>query len=222
MSIKTKLVTAAAGLTLIVGLGAAGTLTANAATPRCGPSCTDLYSRAFGPAWVLSLLKHAGRAGQLTTLDRASHAGQGEDFRVDSLGRVSDFVRAGLVSGGLNALYGKLSAFEIEYTPNGSFSDLCLGVRTAPGTGTPVTLQPCGVTAKTVWIRDPVKTRSGTFFALISAATSGNFRHPASLTVLRPGFPLVTAPLTANAPARVFAHQLWSARQGVLPASSAR
>jgi len=222
MSIKNKLAAAATALTLIAGVGVAGTLTANAATPRCGPGCTELYSRAFGPVWVLNVIRHVGRAGQPTTLARASRANNGEDFVVYRLGRVQDFFRAGLVSGGLNALYGKLFAYEIEYTPNGAFSGLCLGVRTAPGAGTPVVLEPCGLNARTVWIVDPVKTRSGLFPALVSAATNRNFRHPYSLTVLVPRLPLRTEPLTTTAPGSLLAHQLWRARQGVLPHSSAR
>jgi hypothetical protein len=215
MFIKSKLVTAAAALALIAGVGVAGTLTANAATPQCGPACSNLYSHAFGPAWVVNVLRHVGRPGQPATLAKASRANQGEDFGVDRLGRVRDFVHAGLVPGGLTALYGRLFAYEIEYSPHGSSSGLCLGVRTTPGAGTPVVLEPCGVTAKTVWIFEPVKTHSGTFFRLISAATSRNFRHPLLLSVRAPGFPLVTAPLAANL------HQLWRARQGVLPSSPA-
>jgi hypothetical protein len=220
MSVKTKIVTAAATLTLIAGVGAAGTLTANAATPKCGPGCSDLYSRAFGAGSVLDVLKQAARAGQPTALARASRASKGEDFSVDSLGRVQDFFKAGLLSGGLNARYSRLFAYEIDYAPNGSFSGLCLGVRTAPDAGTPVVLEPCGVTAKTVWILDPVKTSSGNFFALISAATSRNFRHPFALTVLVRGFRLATAPLATGVPAAVLARQLWRARKGVLPSSA--
>ena len=218
MSIKTKIVTAAAAFTLIVGVGAAGTLTANAATPKCGPQCSDFYSRAFGTGSVLDAL-HAGRAGQPATLARAGRS-QGEDFSVDGLGQVDDFFRAGLLPGGLNALYGSQFVYEIEYTPGGSPSDLCLGVGAVPGTGTTVALEPCGKNAKTVWIFDLEPTSTGTYYALISAATSHNFNHPYALTALVPGFPLVTAPLATGGV--VLTHQLWSATQGVLPSSAAR
>ena len=178
MSIKSKIVTAAAALTLIAGVGAAGTLTARAATPKCGALCSDFYSRAFGTASVLDVL-HAGRAGQAATLARASRS-QGEDFSVDGLGQVRDFFRAGLLPGGLNALYGGLFAYEIEYTPGGSPSS------------------------------------TGTYYALISAATNRNFNRPYALTALVPGFPLVTAPLATGG--LVLPHQLCSAAQGALEA----
>jgi hypothetical protein len=211
MSIKSKLVTAATALTLIAGAGAAATLTANAATPKCGGGCADFYSRAFGPSSVLNALHQGAKAGQLT-LAKASRANQGEDFSVDGLGQLRDFFRAGLVPRGLNALYGGLFVYEIEYTPGHSPTDLCLGVATAPGSGTPVTLQPCGMNTRTVWIFDPQPGSIGTY-VLISAATSGNFQHPEALTALAPGAPLTTTPL----PAKALAHQLWSALAGVLP-----
>jgi hypothetical protein len=221
MSIKSKLVTAATALTVIAGVGAAGTLTANAATPKCGATCSDFYSRAFGPALVLGVLNHSGRPGQRAILARASRANPGEDFSVDALGTVRDFYQAGLLSRGLNALYGGRFAYEIEYSPGASSSDMCLGTAGQPGAGTPVTLEPCGLNVKTVWIFAPEKTGTGTYYALISAATSRNFHHPYSLTTLRPGFPLLTAPLAAST-SPALAHQLWSAERGVPPSSSAR
>jgi hypothetical protein len=227
MSIKSKLVTVATALTVIVGVGAAGTLTANAATPRCGATCSDFYSRAFGTAFVFSVPKRAGQGsqvgqvGQPVILARAYRASRGEDFAVDNLGTVHDFYHAGLLSRGLNALYSRLFVYEIDYAPGGSLSGLCLGTARTPGAGTRVTLEPCGVTVKTVWIFAPEKKSTRTYYALISAATSRNFRHPYSLTTLARGVPLVTAPLAASSRSFVFARQLWSAKQGVLPSSSA-
>ena len=224
MSIKSKLVTAATALTVIAGVGAAGTLTANAATPKCGATCSDFYSRAFGTAFVFGVPKRAGQAGQVgqpAILARANRASRGEDFAVDILGTVHDFYHAGLLSRGLNALYSRLFVYEIDYAPGGSLSGLCLGTARAPGAGTRVTLEPCGVTVKTVWIFAPEKKSTRTYYALISAATSRNFHHPYSLTTLAPGAPLVTAPLAASTTSSAFAHQLWNAERGVLPRSSA-
>jgi hypothetical protein len=220
MSIKSKLVTAATILTVMAVVGAAGTLTANAATSKCGAICSDFYSATTGTAFVLDAPNRVGQAGQPVTLARANRASKGEDFVVQALGTVSDFRAAGLLSGGLNALYGGLSVYEIEYAPGASPSFLCLGTAGTPGAGTPVTLEPCGVQVKTVWIVVPQKTSSGTHDVLISAATSRNFHHPYVLTTLAPGTPLVTAQLVAGT-SSAFAHQLWSAEAGVLPSSSA-
>lgn len=220
MSIKTKLVTAATALTVMAGVGAAGTLTANAATPKCGAICSDFYSATTGTAFVLDAPKQVGQAGQPVTLARANGASKGEDFVVLTLGTVSDFHEAGFLPAGLNALYGGLSVYEIEYAPGAKPSFLCLGTAGTPGAGTPVTLEPCGVQAKTLWIFTQQKTSSGTYDVLISGATSRNFQHPYVLTTLAPGTPLATAQLVAGTSA-AFAHQLWNWKAGVLPSSSA-
>ena len=216
MSIKTKLVTAATAVTVMAGVGVAGTLTANAATPKCGAACSDFYSGTSGTAFVLAAPR---RAGQPVTLARANRASKGEDFAVDALGTVHDFYRAGLLAGGLDKLYGGLSVYEIEYAPGATPSDLCLGTAGTPAAGTRVALEPCGMKAKTVWIFARQKTSTGTYYALISAATSNSFQHPYVLTSLKPGAPLVTAHQVASTDSHV-GHQLWSAEAGVLPSSS--
>ena len=51
MSIKSKIFAAAATLTLVGGIGAAGTLTAgaaSAATPSCGHNCINIFSQLYG------------------------------------------------------------------------------------------------------------------------------------------------------------------------------
>ena len=48
MSIKGKVMAAAAVMTLVGGVSAVGTLTAQAATPSCYQHCIDLFSQKFG------------------------------------------------------------------------------------------------------------------------------------------------------------------------------
>ena len=53
MSIKSKVLAAAATLTLVSGVGVTGALTAGsatAATPSCGPSCINTFNKDFPPA----------------------------------------------------------------------------------------------------------------------------------------------------------------------------
>ena len=53
MSIKSKVLAAAATLTLVGGVGVAGALTAGpaaAGTPSCGPSCINPFNKDFPPA----------------------------------------------------------------------------------------------------------------------------------------------------------------------------
>src|SRR6516164_4809902 len=52
MSIKSKVLAAAATLTLVSGVGMAGALTAGfatAGTPSCGPGCVNTYNKDFVP-----------------------------------------------------------------------------------------------------------------------------------------------------------------------------
>ena len=220
MSTRSKIVTAAATLTLAAGVGAAGTLTANAATSACGNNCVNWFSAAHGtaahPAFVLNVLSQAGQVGQPVTLAAASGANAGEDFEVADEGTVTDFVAAGLMNPGLGKLYASLSVDEFQYAPGNKPTGLCAGVATAPGSGTPVTLQPCGVTVKTTWILDPHTTSAGSYDVLISGATASNFSAPFSLTALRP-LPLFTSRLRLGVPAGVLDHQLWGSVPGALP-----
>jgi hypothetical protein len=47
-----------------------------------------------------------------------------------------------------------LFAYEYEYAPFGSDSGLCIGVAATASPEEPVTLQPCGVSSKTIWVVD--------------------------------------------------------------------
>lgn len=221
MSIRSKVVTAAVALGVVTGVGAAGTLAANAATTACGTGCVDLFNSALGttahPHDVLGVAAAAKPAGQLVFMVSANGRDAGEDFSLSAQGQVSDFVKAGLMASGLGKLYGSLHAVEIVYAPAGKPSELCAGVTTAPAVGTPVSLEQCGVSARTVWIFDPVTTSAGTYYELINGATDSNFTDPLVLTEAQLALPLFTAPLAAGAPA--LAHQQWGAIEGALPAS---
>jgi len=221
MYIKSKIITTAATLTVIVGVGAAGTLTANAATSACGPSCASLYSPAlslpaFPEAYVLDVPGPTQIGGRVI-LGQENGTNPGEDFRLEFEGTVHDYFLAGLISSGLDALYSSLNVYEMEYAPGGVDSGLCVGAF-------PVSLQECGTsTLKTVWIFDPQQTGFGTFDALINLATN-NPQHPDSLTAVLPGLAPVTLPLATNffpslpiALQPLVEHQLWGVVYGVLP-----
>ena len=170
MSIKNKVFAAAATLTLIGGVGAAGAMSASAATPSAGDAAVDIYSPLFGshhsPSYVLDVLRQGEKVGQPIILFRASNFDPAEDFVVSYQGLVSDFFAAGLVSSAVELHYGGGStlpsgvktaddpAFEIEYAPYGVQSGLCVGVGATAAQGGKVSLQGCGVSSKTVWIAD--------------------------------------------------------------------
>jgi hypothetical protein len=227
MSIKSKIFAAAATLTLVGGIGAAGTLTANAATPPCGHSCIDIFSRLFGthahPTFVLDVYKQTAKAGQPIILWAASNGDAGEDFTVSAQGTVDDFYKAGLVTAALNLHYSKFEAYEIQYTPYGAQSGYCMGVGSTAATGTPVALEPCGVSSKTLWVVDSYDTIKGFYVPLINGSDT-NFSHPYVLNYPGSAYPtdsprpqLTTSTLSKYSNGTVFDNQMWSADFGVLP-----
>ena len=210
MSIKSKVFAAAATLTLVGGVGAVGAMSANAATPSCGPACIDLFSFQFGhhnsPNFVVDVWRQGAKVGQPIILYRTSDTDPAEDFTVSFQGTVADFFAAGLVSAAVDLHYGAGAtipngtatpghfpndpAFEIEYAPFGVDSGLCIGTFTAAVQGSKVGLYPCGVSSKTVWIADTgdsVTVAHG-YVPLINGSDT-NFSHPFVLTYPANGFP---------------------------------
>ncbi len=226
MSIKSKVLAAAATLTLVGGLGAAGALSANAATPSCGHDCIDIFSHEFGthhnPAFVLDVWRQAAKVGQPIILYRTSNTDKAEDFTISFQGTVADFFAAGLVSSALDLHYSADWAYEIEYSPNGVNSNLCVGVGTTAANLTPVSLQPCGVSAKTVWVVDSSNTIKGFYVPLINGSDT-NFSHPYVLHYPGNGYPtdvprpqLNTYTLQTYSNGTVFDNEMWGANFGIL------
>ena len=217
MSFKSKVLAAAASLTLVGGVGAAGVLTAgtaSAATPSCGSQCVDIFSHQFGthrsPDYVVDVLAQVEKVGQPVILFRSADFDPAEDWTATFQGTVADFYAAGLVSSTVALHYGcvptvnfadcygqtKLSvndpAFEIEYAPFGVDSGLCMGVASTAVNGEGVSLQPCGVSGKTVWIVDifdsPNTTFAGGYVPLINGSDR-NFSRPFVLTYPNDRYP---------------------------------
>jgi hypothetical protein len=218
MSIKSKVLATAATLTLVGGVGMAGALsagTASAATPSCGGSCIDIFSHQFGthhePNYVVDVLRQGEKVGQPIILFRTANFDPAEDWTVSFQGTTADFQAAGLVGAAVALHYGCVvgynfpdcygidtagfqvndPAFEIEYAPYGVDSGLCMGVASTAVEEEGVSLQPCGVTAKTVWIADIFDSPSTLFngyIPLINGSDS-NFSQPFVLTYPSSGYP---------------------------------
>ena len=179
MRLARKITTAAAAIALAAapltaGLAAAGT--ANAATPSCGKTCIDVFSRTFGtygnPQFVLDAFKRSQAVGTPVILFRESNSDPAEDFTVSDQGTVNDFFQAGLMSEAIWLHYGGGActvtvtpcpkgdlfpneyAFEDEYAPYGADTGLCVGVSATATANEKITLQPCGVSSRTVWVAD--------------------------------------------------------------------
>jgi len=210
MSFKSKMLAGAATLALVGGVGTVGALSAAAATPSCGHDCIDIFSRAFGthktPNFVMDVLRQGAKVGQPIILFRTSNTDPAEDFVPSIQGTTADFYAAGLVSAAVALHYGCIPggnfpncgvtgvddpAIELEYAPFGVDSGLCVGVAATATQGEGVTLQPCGVSAKTVWIidtNDSPATFNRGYVPLINGSTT-NFSHPHVLSYPANGFP---------------------------------
>ena len=142
MSIRGKVLAAAAALTLIGGVSTGAVLTAGtarAATPSCGPACIDIFSKNFGsygsPQFALDVFRQGERAGQPIILFRQSNADPAEDFTLSFEGQVSDFFASGLVSSAFALHYGCETGLRFTGGTGGTFN--CTS--TDPVTGRSIT-----------------------------------------------------------------------------------
>src|SRR3954462_1978145 len=218
MSIKSKVLAAAAMVTMAGGLCTVGTPPASAATPRCGPHCIEIFSAKFGtpehPRFVESVFRGIAKAGVPTGLHRVSSNNPAGDVIVARAGKVSEFYAAGMVSAAANNHYGNLSAVQIEYAPRGKATGLCAALATIAYQNEPLTLEPCTTPGTTVFIIDTADSPASapTYFPIVNASTT-DFVHPFAMTIdVNPGhkrfLPIRVRNLIGN-PHHVPQNQLW-------------
>jgi hypothetical protein len=143
----------------------------------------------------LDTFKQGEKVGQPQILFRTSNSDPALDYTVSYQGLVSDFFAAGLVSAAVDLHYGAGAvgfpddaAFEVQYDPYGVDSGLCTGVAATATAGEKVTLQPCGVSSKTLWIVDSADTIRGGYVPLINGSDT-NFSQPYVLTYPSSAYP---------------------------------
>jgi hypothetical protein len=263
MSFKSKVLAAAATLTMVGGVGTMGVLTAGsagAATPSCGPACINIFSRDFGthrtPNFTVDVLRQGSKVNQPVILFKTSNSDPALDWSLSFQGLTSDFCAAGIVSGLTCLHYGgaghfpfsgaicpttgaapvsglcpypDFPAWEVEYAPFGVNSGLCMGVAATASQNEGVSLQPCGVSGKTVWIGDSLDNPFSSYVPAINGSNT-NFSHPFVLTYPNNGYPTdkprpqlqvrnltgFTQPGGFSVISSVSSNQLWSANFGVL------
>jgi hypothetical protein len=250
MSIKSKVLATAASLTMVGGVLAVSTLAtstaAKAETPSCGAFnffCVDLFSKQFGthrhPGFIQDVWRQGNRVGQPIILFRVSSSDPAEDFTTDDLVNPKTFLPytvAQLQALSLGTLFSNITAnqyansfvVENEYAPFGVNSGLCVGIAATPFNGEGVTLQPCGITARTLWIinsSNPIFTFIHGYTSLINGANT-NFSHPYVLTYPTNGFPtdlprpqlqVHTIQTFSQGFPFVVTQQLWGADFGTIP-----
>jgi hypothetical protein len=213
-------IAAAATLAMVGGVSIAAALPATAETPECGSSCVELYGGLPGttltnnPSFIINSYKQGQATGTPIVLFTASNTDPAQDFVVDYQGLVS--AAKNLVSAAVAQAYGNDAAYEFQYSPYGAPSGECVGVGAAATAGEHVTLQPCGVSAKTIWIADSSASITDSFVPLINGSTT-NTSDPFVLTYPSGASPtdmprpvLEVDNLQENA-GQVPASQLWSA-----------
>ena len=176
---------------IVGGVSAAAPLSASAATPACGPNCLSVFSPELGtyaqPNFVEHVFGGIASVGQPTGLNRASGLDSSEDFINPHPGDVSDYYAMGMVSAEVNSHYGSLTASQLEYAPSGVPSGLCVAVPADPFQREPLSLQPCTVPGRTVWIIGTTlspATAAAHLFPIVSGATS-DFSRPFAMSYPR-------------------------------------
>ena len=220
MSITSKVLAAAATLTVAGGLSTVGTLPVAAATPQCGPHCIQIFSAKFGtnanPGFVETVFQGVGTAGQPTDpgAPQQLRPGGGPHRYVPASGPfVSDFFAAGLVSAAVNQHYSSEIAVQIEFAPFGEPTGLCAGLAATAFQNEGLTLQPCTTPGTTVWIVDTADSRATApdRFPLVSGSTT-DFTHPFAMIIhgnpAHKRFPQIKVQRLRN-PGHVRISQLW-------------
>jgi hypothetical protein len=231
MSIKSKVLAAAAGLTLAGGACTAGALSASAATPQCSAvnnSCVEVYSMKYGTptnlGFVETVLSGIPVRGVPTIVSPASSSNPAEDLIVPQGGPmpVSQFYADGMVPAAVNEHYGSDYAVQLEYAPYGKPTGLCTAVATTAYQNEVLSLQPCSTPGTTVWILDFADSPATkpTYFPIVNGSDT-DFVHPFAMTILgnpadQPVTPIIMQHLTGN-PGNVPANQLWGSNMGITP-----
>jgi hypothetical protein len=221
MSIKSKVLAAAATLALAGGLSTAGTLSASAATPQCAQKCIQIFSAKFGPGFIETVFLGIPAPGVPTILHRASSSDPAEDLIVPLAGPVSMFYKLGMVSAAVNSHYGSEPAVQVEYAPLGVPTGLCAALATTAYQDEGLSLQPCSTPGTTVWILDFADSpaTAPAYFPLVNGSTT-DLAHPFGMTIngdpAHKPFPQIKVRHLIGNPTDVPARQLWGSAFGTV------
>lgn len=223
MSGMRKAVAGLAGLVIAGGaclVGIATAPVAGAASTACGRTCLSLYNQKFGTADVSAVSGQTSIPGQPATVNEvvkleAAAPSTTEDWERAFEGTVNDWFNAGLINATLDEQYGPDQTFEFQYTPGNVSTGLCLGVTSTPVQGANATLQPCGVSPKTLWIDDTADA-SGGYAPFVNGAGT-QYPAPFVLAASKAGGNLKTRALRINKKGVIAKAQMWQLISGVLP-----
>lgn len=192
---------ASVAITTTLGLSAAGAASAathqvkphgkSNATLVCGFRCFDLSSLVTGP----NKIQNVYHGGSSINLRDSGVLRTNEDFTselpittVGDTGTPGTACGEGLLSATsvfcISSEYASDNVYEANWSPNSNESGNCVG---APGGNVAgrVSLQPCGVTARTLWVADSNDSVfvHGHFYTPWLNGADTSFSHPLTLTV---------------------------------------
>jgi hypothetical protein len=225
MSLKRRLLTCSAGVALAAGFFTAVPLTATAATQACGENCISVFNRGLGtyerPNIVETILGGKAEVGTSVVLAPVGQNDPAQDT-IPDLRMLDSFYGEGLISKKVYRRWRGFPAVQIQYAPLGVGTGMCVGLDSAPRQGQGLTLQPCGVSARTVWILDIKGVPQERFFAIINSATK-KIRRPFAMDYAGPApegetpEPIRVRRLEFKGKDRLLPdRQVWGAAQGVL------
>jgi hypothetical protein len=212
MRVKNKTLAGVAVLALAGSALLAGAPAGNAATVACGPTCKDPYARQWGANLIVAVASGVPMVGQSAVLYPAAPR-RAEDWLLEYPGTVAEFYADGIVGAAVGKTWPSYPVYEYQYTPGGTETGLCLGTAVTAGPGTPLSLQPCGINAKTCWI-PLLADRIGGYVPLISG-TDTLTTSPYVMTGHGPGALLTTAGLV-GVPGHAAPFQMWTNATGVI------
>jgi hypothetical protein len=225
MPVKRAIVAVAATLAVAVGATMAAALPATAETPSCGSGCVELYgglpaTTLNNPSFLIDSYKQGQATGTPIVQFRISNVDPSEDFTVSDQALVSAFYAQNLVSAAVDQAYGDDAAYEVEFSPFGAPTGQCVGVAATATAGEHVTLQPCGVSSRTLWIADSSASITDSFVPLINGSTSDTsdpfvLTYPAGASPLDTPRPVLEVDNLQENSGQVPASQLWSALGGI-------
>jgi|HubBroStandDraft_1064217.scaffolds.fasta_scaffold09950_3 hypothetical protein len=162
-----------AGLGLSAGAASAATHVTHSkkGTVACGGNCVNIFSDVLGSSVTMNAYLHldngsGGYTGAPVNLHLASNNRPNGDFEPSISGFV--FQYCGFLANDFFSPtsyicqnYPFFAVIELNWAPFGEQSGWCAGVKN-PYNGEKVTLQPCGESARTVWVADRNHSTLGT------------------------------------------------------------
>lgn len=139
-------------------------------TVACGSNCVSIFSDQLGSSVTMNAFVPGdtgvgGRTGTPVNLHLAGNFRPNGDFTPSISGFVFQF--CGFLANDffsptsyICTHYPLFAVIELNWSPFGNQSGWCAGVSSAVNNQR-VTLQPCGVTAKTVWVADRIHSTNG-------------------------------------------------------------